>query len=77
MEQSFASRIAERVLVGTIESIARAGSKAVESLAKDVKTALQNEALKAELIERGTEAWRKARLGEVGQPPVEEKENGQ
>lgn len=64
-EPTIASKFAERLLVGAVESIARAGAKAVESLASDVKTALKNEAAKAELLEKGVEWWRKSRLGEI------------
>ena len=70
-DQSFASRLAERLLVGAIETIARAGAKAAESIAHDVKTALRTEADKAEFLEAGVKFWRQARLGEVGQPPPE------
>lgn len=68
-DQSFTSKLAERLLVGSIESLARACSKAVESVASDVKTALRNEAAKAEFLESGAKFWRESRLGEVGQPP--------
>ena len=64
-EPTIASKFVERVLVGAVESIARAGAKAVESLAGDVKTALKNEAAKAELLEKGVEWWRKSRLGDI------------
>jgi hypothetical protein len=68
-EQSVASKLFERVLVGTVESIARAGAKAVESLAGDVKKTLKNEAFKAEVLEMGVEAWRKSRLGDIDDLP--------
>lgn len=64
-----ASRFAEAVLVGAVESIARAGAKAFESLAGDTKKALRNEAAKAEMIEKGIEMWRKVRLGEIDDLP--------
>lgn len=67
--QTFVGSILERVFVGTVEAIARAGAKATESLAGDVKKALQNEAFKAEILEKGVEAWRKARLGDVDDLP--------
>ena len=68
-EQTFVSQLLERALVGTVEAVARAGAKAVESLAGDAKKALQNEAFKAEILEKGVEAWRKARLGDVDDLP--------
>jgi hypothetical protein len=67
--QSPASKLAEKLLVGTVEAIARAGAKAVESLAGDMKKALKNEAFKAEVIEKGVEAWRKERLGDIDDLP--------
>lgn len=68
-QPSFAAQLFERALVGTVEAIARAGAKAVESLAGDAKKALQTEAFKAEIIEKGVEAWRKAKLGDVDDLP--------
>lgn len=68
-DKSPAAQLLERVLVGTVEAIARAGAKAAESLASDAKKVLRNEALKAELLEKGVEAWRKAKLGEVDDLP--------
>ncbi len=68
--QSPASKFVESVLVGAVESVARAGAKFVESIAGDARKALQNEAFKVEIIEKGVEAWRKARLGEVDDLPA-------
>ena len=67
--QSKVSQFAERLLVGVIETGARAVAKAAESIAADAKKALRNEALKAELIENGIEAWRKAHIGEIDDLP--------
>jgi hypothetical protein len=68
-EKSPTAKFFEAVLVGTVEAIARAGSKAVESLAGDAKKALKNEAFKAELIEKGIEAWRLSHVGEIDDLP--------
>ena len=78
-EPTVASKFAERLLVGAVEAIARAGAKAVESLAGDVKTDLKNEAAKAELLEKGVEWWRKSRLGDIVviQDDTEKKEEKQ
>jgi hypothetical protein len=46
-ERSLASKLAERFLTGAVESIARAGAKAAESLAADTKKALETEAARA------------------------------
>ena len=62
-------KFAEKVLVGAIEAIARAGAKFVESLASDTHKALQNEAAKVDTLRQGVEAWRQVRLGEVGDLP--------
>lgn len=64
-----ASKFVESLLVGAIESVARAGAKALESVVGDAKKALRNEAFKAELLEKGIEAWRKVKLGDVDDLP--------
>jgi len=63
-----ASKFAERLLTGAVESIARAGARFVESIASDAKKALKNEANKVEVIEKTVETWRKMRLGEIDEP---------
>jgi hypothetical protein len=68
-DQTVASKFAEKLLVGTLEAIVRAGAKAAESIASDAKKALRNEALKVEMIEKGVEHWRQTRLGEVDDLP--------
>lgn len=64
-QQSPTSKFFESILVGAVETIARAGAKAAESITGDVKKALKNEAFKVEIVEKGIEAWRKSKLGEV------------
>ena len=64
-QQTPTSKFFESILVGTVEAIARAGAKAAESITGDVKKALKNEAFKVEIVEKGIEAWRKSKLGEV------------
>lgn len=68
-KRTVAAQFAERLLVGSVEAIARAGAKFVESLAGDAKKALRNEATKVEMLEKGVEAWRKVRLGEIDDLP--------
>jgi hypothetical protein len=63
------AKFAEKVLVGAIEAIARAGAKFVESLASDTHKALSNEAAKVKAVKDGVEAWRQVRLGEVDDLP--------
>ena len=75
-EQSAVSKFAERLLVGIVETGARAVSKAAESVVADAKKALRNEALKAELIENGIEAWRKAHIGEIDDLPGSLRDEG-
>lgn len=62
---SVGSKFAEKLLVGAVESIARAGAKFVESLASDTKKALAREAKRAELVEQGIKFWSQVRLGEI------------
>lgn len=74
---SQAAKLAERLLSGAVESLARAGAKFVESVAADVKRALAKESQKAELFEHVVRAWRQTRLGEVDDDlPTELKSNG-
>jgi hypothetical protein len=70
-EPTAASKFFESVLVGAIESVTRAVAKAAESLAGDAKKALRNEAAKVERLEKGVEMWRKYKLGEIDDLPVE------
>lgn len=58
------AQFAERVLVGTIEAIARAGAKALESLANDGRKALEAQAEKVEALEKGVAGWRADKLGD-------------
>jgi hypothetical protein len=69
--QSPASKFFESILVGTVDAIARAGAKAAESLAGDVKKTLRRKAAEAEMLEKGVEAWRKVRLGDIDDLPSE------
>ncbi len=62
---SIGSKFAERLLVGAVESIARAGAKFVESMAGDARKALAAEAEKAKLVEQGVAMWRQYTLGEI------------
>ena len=67
--RSAASKFAEKILVGTVESIARAVAKAGESLAGDARKVLSKKALEATFLEKGIEAWRKERLGDIDDLP--------
>lgn len=66
--RSAAMDLLERVVVGALNSGARAIAKAGESIAGDVKKALQNEASKAELVEVGLKMWRAVNLGDEDLP---------
>jgi hypothetical protein len=68
-EPTPAAKFVESLLVGAVNAVARAAAKAAESLAGDARKALQNQAFKAEVIEKGVEAWRKARVGEIDDLP--------
>jgi hypothetical protein len=63
--QSVASRFLEKLLAGTVDSVVRAGAKAVESLAGDARKALSNEAKRVELLQQGVKMWREYRVGEI------------
>lgn len=65
MSESPIAKFAEKLLIGTVDSIARAGARFVESIAADAKQALRNEAAKAELIENGAKFWRVNTVGEI------------
>ena len=71
-EQTKFSKFAERLLVGVLESGARALAKGAESLASDASKALKREVAKVEALERGVKTWRESRLGEIdGDVPEE------
>jgi methylmalonyl-CoA mutase N-terminal domain/subunit len=63
--RSAMSLLIEDLLVGTVEAIARAGAKAVESLTDDAAKAVKREALKIEAVGGAVKAWRKANVGEI------------
>ena len=65
MSESPMAKFAEKFILGAVDSIARAGAKFVESIAADAKTALKNEAAKAELLENGVKFWRQNTVGEI------------
>lgn len=67
--RSPAARLAERFLVGAVESVARAGSKFVESVAQDAARALKQEGEKVEAIGQLAKLWRQTQL-----PPESSKE---
>lgn len=68
MSESIGAQFAKRLLTGVVESAVRAGAKAVESLAGDARKVLQNEAIKAGMLEQGVAAWSKITLGEIIDP---------
>jgi hypothetical protein len=74
--RTMGAKFAEKLLVGALEAIVRAGAKAAESLASDAKKALRNEAMKVEMIEKGVETWRQTRLGEVDDLPGSLRDDG-
>jgi hypothetical protein len=63
--RTFFGKLAETVLVGAVESIVRAGSKAVESLADDAAKALEKERRKIDSVRKNVESWRQETVGEI------------
>lgn len=66
--KSVGAQLAEKVLVGAVNSIARAGAKFVQSLAADARKTLQNNAETVEAFEKGIDVWSKIKLGEIIDP---------
>lgn len=64
------AKFTQKLLIGAVESVARAGAKFFESLADDGKKALRAEAKKIEGIQNGVKAWRET-MGEVGKDEEE------
>lgn len=56
------ARAVEATLIGVVESAARAGAKALESLAGDAARALRKQAEKADLARMITAMWRDANV---------------
>jgi hypothetical protein len=63
--QSTASKLVESFLVGTVEAIARAGAKAVESLTSDAAKTVRRKAGEIDAVRKTVEAWRKENVGEI------------
>lgn len=72
--RTFFGRLAENVLVGTIESIARAGAKAIESLTGDAAKVIAREHKKVDGVRKAVEGWRKETVGEIAIEAEEEKQ---
>jgi len=64
-KQSIGAKLAEDFLNGVVESVARAGAKAVESLASDAVKSVGREKRKIENFRNNIREWRKVRLGEI------------
>ncbi len=62
-----AAQFVEDFLTGALNSVVRAGAKAVESIASDAKKALRNEAKKIETFQTGVKSWREGRLGDISE----------
>jgi hypothetical protein len=63
--QSAASRFLENLLIGTVEAVARAGAKAVESLTDDAAKAIDIQKKKVQATRDAVRAWRKQAVGEI------------
>ena len=72
-QPSIAAKLLESLLTGTVESIARAGAKALESLTNDAAKAISNEAKKVAAVRNDVEQWRKEQLGEIVEIKVDAK----
>jgi hypothetical protein len=72
-ERSIAGKFLERLLTGTVDAIARAGAKAIESVVNDAAKAIDLEKKKIEALGKGVAQWRKTELGEIGPIEVEVK----
>jgi hypothetical protein len=64
-KRSIAGKYVEDLLIGTVESIVRAGAKAIESITNDAARAIDREKRKVEQVKVTVETFRKTRLGEV------------
>jgi len=64
-KQTKTEKVIEDVLVGTVESVARAGARFFESLAADGRKFLSNQATKAKRLEHGVRAWREENAPEI------------
>jgi hypothetical protein len=72
-QQSPGAKFLASLLSGSVESIARAGAKALESLADDAEKALKKEASRIRDIKQGAQVWRHSRLGDDLPGEVHEK----
>lgn len=64
-KRSKSEELLEQVLVGTIEAVARAGARFVESLASDGRKFLRNQSAKVGMIEQGVKSWREQNAPEI------------
>ncbi len=63
--QSLLSKLAENLLVGTVESIARAGARFLESITDDAEKAIEKQRKKIAATREGVAEWRETQLGNV------------
>lgn len=69
-ERGLVSRVIEDVLIGTVESIARAGAKALESLASDASKITGRQKKKIDAVVSGIKTWREINVGEIADEDV-------
>jgi hypothetical protein len=74
-QPSAVSRFFEKLLIGAVESIARAGAKAVESLTDDAAKAIEIQKKKVAATRDAVKAWRKVELGEIDDIPASLRED--
>jgi hypothetical protein len=63
--QSFFAKMAADFLVGTVESVVRAGAKAIESITSDAEKAVEKQRKKIAATREGVAEWRKNNVGEI------------
>ena len=65
MNERLGKKMLRTALEGTVDALARAGARFVESLASDVKKTLKNNAAKVAKVEDGVRTWRETTVGEI------------
>ena len=76
-ERGPVGRAIEDLLIGTVESIARAGAKALESLTTDASKAVSIQKKKIDVVAKAVKTWREINVGEIdGDVPAELREEG-
>lgn len=71
--ESFFSKLAEDLLVGTVNAFVRAGAKFTESIMGDAEKAIEKQRRKIEATREGVAEWRKRNIGDI---KVDDEEEG-